>query len=61
MKKLLILGFLLALAQVAAAQPLPPPKPTPIDGGLSLLLAAGGALGYRTYKKHTKQKDESAD
>ncbi|TNE80527.1 MAG: hypothetical protein EP332_07255 [Bacteroidetes bacterium] len=61
MKKMLVLGFLMTLAEVAMAQPLPPPNPTPIDGGLSLLLAAGGALGYRTYKKHTQQKEESAD
>lgn len=32
--------------------PPPPDAPSvPLDGGLSLLLAAGGAAGYRKYKQ----------
>lgn len=46
------------MAEIAYGQPLPPPNPVPLDGGLSLLLAAGGALGYRTYKKHKQNTDK---
>ena len=28
-----------------------PPPPVPLDGGLTALLLAGGAAGYRPYKK----------
>lgn len=55
MKKTLFLSLLLTfsglvISQVALAQPPPPPmNPTsvPIDGGLSLLLAAGAGLGAK--------------
>jgi hypothetical protein len=55
MKKTLFLSLLLTfsglvISQVASAQPPPPPmSPTsvPIDGGLSLLLAAGAGLGAK--------------
>lgn len=55
MKKTLFLTLLLTFAglvisQVALAQPPPPPlNPTsvPIDGGLSILLAAGAGLGAK--------------
>lgn len=36
----------LLLAEVACSQPGAPPA-TPIDGGLSLLLAAGGVYGIK--------------
>ena len=29
----------------------PPPPPVPLDGGLTALLLAGGAAGYRQYTK----------
>ena len=29
----------------------PPDPPVPLDGGLTALLLAGGAAGYRQYKK----------
>jgi len=50
---LLVLGFMVPF--LAHAQP-PPPPPNPmnvpIDGGLSLLLAAGAGLGgYKAWKK----------
>ena len=40
----------------------PPPPPgggptdpfLPIDGGLTALLVAGGALGYKKYKEHSQ-------
>lgn len=50
MKKLILLGACLVLAQVTLAQPPPPPmNPTavPIDSGLGLLLGAGAGLGAR--------------
>ena len=31
--------------------PPPDPPPVPLDGGLTALLLAGGAAGYRQYKK----------
>ena len=30
-----------------------PPPPVPLDGGLVALLVAGGAAGYRKFKKHS--------
>lgn len=48
----------IALPVITLAQGGPPdPEDTPIDGGLSLLLAAGSAYGikkYRSYKKQSK-------
>ncbi len=57
MKKIVATVFLMAgVALVANAQPGNPGfNPTPIDGGISLLIAAGAALGgkkaYEAYKK----------
>lgn len=47
--------FLVSIA--AAAQPGNPSSPTPIDGGLSLLIAAGAGLGAKKLydsKKNTE-------
>lgn len=47
----------IALPVITLAQGPPDPEDTPIDGGLSLLLAAGSAYGikkYRSYKKQSK-------
>jgi hypothetical protein len=62
MKKLityitLVFGFLL-ITQVALSQPPPPPQPeaVPIDGGLSLLAAAGAALGAKKIWDARKNK-----
>ena len=55
---LLIALAVLVLPDLASAQPPPPPgKPTqtPIDGGLGLLAAAGGA--YAVKKLRDKRKD----
>jgi len=57
-KTLLIASFTFAIiltAAVAYAQPVPPnnPNSVPIDGGLSLLLAAGAGLGLKkAWDKH---------
>lgn len=37
-------------------QPLEPPSPTPIDGGLSLLMASGAALGLARYRQMKKRE-----
>lgn len=45
----LAIAALVVMSQVAMAQPPPPANPAavPIDGGLSLLLAAGAGLGAK--------------
>lgn len=45
----LAIAALVVMSQVAMAQPPPPANPAavPIDGGLSLLLAAGAGLGIK--------------
>jgi hypothetical protein len=53
----MIISAILILPDLASAQPPPPPgKPTqtPIDGGLGLLAAAGGA--YAVKKLRDKKK-----
>jgi len=55
---LIIALAVLVLPDLASAQPPPPPgKPTqtPIDGGLGLLVAAGGA--YAVKKLRDKRED----
>jgi len=51
--KLIIIFTLLTLPLLAQFNPPPPPNidpPVPIDGGITALLIAGGAMGYRKYK-----------
>jgi hypothetical protein len=57
---LVVIG-LLFVVQYAHAQPPPPPSPTdvPIDGGLSLLIAAGAALGGKKAWDNRKLKKET--
>ncbi|MFN3528992.1 MAG: PID-CTERM protein-sorting domain-containing protein [Bacteroidia bacterium] len=49
LKAALLFTLCLIVSQVALAQPPPPVNPSavPIDGGLSLLLAAGAGLGAK--------------
>jgi len=50
MKKI-VFTFCLILGGLAAnAQPNNPSNPVPLDGGLSLLVAAGAAYGLKKYK-----------
>ena len=56
---LLTIVILLVTASFLVAQPPPPllpsdPSQAPIDGGLSLLAAAGGAYAYKKFR--SKQK-----
>lgn len=50
---MVLAGIVIPCAAVFA-QPGPPPG-TPIDGGLGLLLAAGGLYGYKKLKKAKKE------
>lgn len=49
--------LLLTTAVVAFAQGPPGPPATPIDGGLSLLLAGGAAYGIKKIRDYKKVKD----
>jgi len=51
----------IALPVITLAQGPPDPEDTPIDGGLSLLLAAGAAYGIKKYHNYKKiDKEETA-
>ena len=58
--RLLVLAFCMALPLLTFAQP-DPPEDTPIDGGLTLLLAAGAAYGVKKYRDGRKKTDEAGD
>ncbi len=63
MKKRDHLGILLmfcciALPMITLAQGPVDPNDVPIDGGLSLLLAAGAAYGVKKYRDGRKKTDE---
>ena len=56
--RLIILFTLLSIPLLAQFTPPPPPNvppPLPIDGGITALLIAGGAMGYRKYKKRQEE------
>lgn len=58
----LAIAALLIMSQLAMAQPPPPPSSpaaVPIDGGLSLLLAAGAGLGAKKAWDARKAAKES--
>ncbi|MCR9153845.1 MAG: hypothetical protein NXI09_07030 [Bacteroidetes bacterium] len=54
---ILPLALLILMPLVGYTQPMDPPGPTPIDGGISLLLASGAALGVAKYRQHKKTTD----
>lgn len=58
---LLTVTIILILATVAAGQPSLPSAPSqaPIDGGLGLLAAAGGAYAYKKLKDKRRRDQES--
>ncbi len=51
---LCIMAPMIALADIEP----PPPDDVPIDGGLSLLLAAGAAYGVKKYRDNRKKNDD---
>ena len=56
--KLIIIFTLISFPLLAQFNPPPPPNidpPVPIDGGIAALLIAGGAMGYRKYKKRQEE------
>ena len=48
----------IVLPLLTLAQGPPDPNDAPIDGGLSLLLAAGTAYGVKKYREHKKKHNE---
>ena len=50
----IILAICLILPMIIFAQA-DPPGDTPIDGGVTLLLAAGAAYGVKKYREHKKK------
>lgn len=51
---LFVLLICITLPMITLAQGPPDPEDTPIDGGLSLLLAAGAAYGVKKYREGKK-------
>ena len=58
---LVIIILCLWLPLGSFAQGPPDPQDTPIDGGLSLLLAAGAAYGVKKYRDSRKKNEEETD
>ena len=57
MKLLLTSLGLLTIVAVAYAQPGNPTNPIPLDGGISLLIAAGAAFGAKKIYDARKSQD----
>ena len=58
---LVIIILCLSMPLGSFAQGPPDPQDTPIDGGLSLLLAAGAAYGVKKYRDSRKKHEEETD
>ena len=58
-----ITAFILLATELIMAQPSLPATPTqaPIDGGLGLLAAAGGAYAFKKLRDRRKNEDENLD
>ena len=56
--RLLIMICCISLPLITFAQGPPDPEDTPIDGGLTVLLAAGVAYGAKKYRDHKKKQQE---
>ena len=54
----LLMLICMALPMITLAQAPPDPDDVPIDGGLSLLVAAGAAYGVKKYREHKKKNSE---
>lgn len=59
----LTVGAALAVSYSASAssEPPPPPEPIPVDGGASLLLAAGAAYGAKKWHEYRKNKNAESN
>ena len=55
--QLVFIAICMVVPMLAHAQP-DPPNDTPIDGGLSLLLAAGVGYGVKKYRDRKKEHAE---
>ncbi len=55
--RLLILTCCVSLPFLAMAQGAPDPNDVPIDGGLSVLLAAGVGYGVKKYREKKKKEE----
>lgn len=73
LRQLFVIGFLAASSAISFAAPTPPPPPppgngpacwpppcVPIDGGITLLMAAGAAYGAKKFYE-SRKKGESAE
>jgi hypothetical protein len=59
---IILLGVLLPAISHAQVDPPPDPIDTPIDGGLSILLAAGVGYGVKkAYEKRKKTNENAGD
>ena len=56
--RMLIMLVCIAIPMITLAQGPPDPEDTPIDGGLSLLLAAGVGYGVKKYRDSKKKQEE---
>jgi hypothetical protein len=54
----LIMLICIAIPMLTLAQGPDDPNDAPIDGGLSLLIAAGAAYGVKRYRNSKKKTDE---
>jgi hypothetical protein len=54
---MLMILLCMALPMIALAQGPPDPDDVPLDGGLSLLLAAGAAYGVKKYRDSRNKND----
>jgi hypothetical protein len=50
--RVLLIFICIAVPVMCMAQGPPDPEDTPIDGGLSLLIAAGAAYGIKKHRDH---------
>lgn len=57
----LLMLLCIAIPMVTLAGGPPDPEDTPIDGGLSLLLAAGAAYGVKKYRDSRKQQGDEPE
>ncbi|MHB1277095.1 MAG: PID-CTERM protein-sorting domain-containing protein [Bacteroidia bacterium] len=54
MKKIFFITLFFGFGYIASAQPGNPTPPVPLDGGISLLVAAGAAYGVKKFRDSRK-------